>query len=118
MTAVLAVVVVAIVVAVVVHEAGHAVGARLVGATTVRVRVVGLRVRVEADVAHAGWRPIVFLAAGPLANVVVAVIALRGSGAAGVVVAIVHGAFAVANLVPHGDSDGARLLALVVARRR
>ena len=106
-----------VVVAVVVHEAGHAVAARAVGATTVRTRVIWPRIRVEADVAPDRWRRVAFLAAGPLANVAVAAIAC-GAGGAGVVVGLVNGACAVVNLVPHGDSDGARLLALFASRSR
>ena len=117
MTALLAVVVGGVV-ALVVHEAGHLIAARLLGAKTVRLRLAWPRVRVEADVPPDGWRLVVFLAAGPLANVVAAALAFATGEGRGLIVGLVNGAFALANLVPRGGSDGARLLALIVERRR
>ena len=118
MTTALAAVVCGVLAAVIAHEAGHGGAAYLLGARTVRVRMLWPRVRVDADVAPDGWRAFAFLAAGPLANVVVAAVAFGVGGRDGVVVGVVNGAFAVANLVPHGDSDGARMLALCAKRRR
>jgi hypothetical protein len=114
MTALAVAVVVGVVVAVVAHEAGHALAAVLLGARTVRLRLRWAVVRVEADVPEDRWRLAVFLLAGAVANVAVAVAAFAGGA---VVEGVVGVAFAVVNLLPHSDSDGERLLALARTRR-
>jgi membrane-associated protease RseP (regulator of RpoE activity) len=106
--------VVAVVVAVVAHEAGHVVAARIVGAKRVRVAFGWPVVRTEADVPADRWRQLVFLLAGSITNVAVAVLALAASDG---VVAVVSVVFAAVNLVPHGTSDGARVLALLRGTR-
>ncbi len=106
--------VVGVVVAVAVHEAGHAAAARMVGATAVRVRWGWPAARVEADLPPGRGREALFLLAGAVANVVVAVVAVA-LGGPGVVVGAVSAAFALVTLVPQGTSDGARLRALVRA---
>jgi hypothetical protein len=102
--------------AVLLHEAGHAVAAVAVGARRVRVQLAWRAFQLHADLPGGRARHAVFFAAGVVANALGAVLGVTaGSGALG------HGALAFAaanalsvivNLVPRGQSDGARLLAL------
>jgi hypothetical protein len=107
---------VAIALALPVHECGHLLAARMCGARDVRLSRNGwLGAAVHATfVSDARGPRAWFFAAGALANVAIAVTALALDAGA---FAGIHGAFAVLMLVPTRDSDGARLLSLVGARR-
>ena len=111
--AALAVVVCSVPVALAVHEGGHALAAVLLGARRIRVGLT----RVEADVDGVG-RTVAFLAAGPLANLVVGAVLVDVGGLCCGVVGAVNVVCAVVNLVPHGTSDGAQAWRLCSARVR
>jgi Zn-dependent protease len=111
----------------VVHEVAHVIAAKLVGARVIGVawREQGrLAPRVEVDMdAGAGGGAVLFFVAGPLANAAVSALGLAlffGAGRSANVLLLLaaglHGVFAVANLLPVGDRDGANALAAL--RRR
>lgn len=114
-TSLLVEIVLALVVALPAHEAGHYLAARLLGAQDVSlVRTGALSAAVRASFpADRRAARMAFFAAGALANGALA-LALHACGLH--VVAGIQWVFALLMLVPTKDSDGRRLLSLVVGK--
>lgn len=103
---------------IVVHELGHAAAAYAYGLRDIRIHI-----RLTEYATYASWSKLtrrqtgVVLLAGPAANLVVGVLAtclLFVTGWAGCIVWMwASTAMLVGNLIPFGESDGARLRALL-----
>ena len=110
-----ATIVIAVVAAVVVHEGGHVLAAGALGGEGFRVTRVWPVIRVEATIPPGPGHELVFLLAGAVANLGAAA-ALFGFGGRLVLLGLIQGLMAVLSLVPVGESDGSRLVALIKRR--
>ena len=99
------------------HEWGHVTAFRLVrgGAPSLRLCGVGARLSPTAPLLPGEEAVVVFF--GPLFNLLFALLMLRfGEGGFFLLAAVTHLLFAVGNLLPFGNSDGERLLRLLLFR--
>jgi Zn-dependent protease len=111
-------VVLGVLAAVLVHEGGHAMAAKALGATRVRLRLSGFLVTTEADLPNTRGCHVAFLCAGPLANVGAAVALLTEPRPVAVVLGSLQLVFGVLNLLPFRKSDGQQLLRLLKEKSR
>ena len=99
------------------HEWGHLCAFRLVGSQTPLFRLAGVGARLTPALPLLPWQEAVVAAAGPLSNLLFALIALRvGSHSFLLLAAVVHLLFGLGNLLPFGGCDGERLLRLLFVR--
>ena len=101
----------AMVAGLVVHELGHVLAAGALGGHGFRITRVWPAVRIEATLPAGAGNEAVFLMGGAIANLGAAG-ALVSFGGVFALAAAVQVMLAVIALLPVGDSDGARLLAL------
>lgn len=99
------------------HEWGHIVAFRLVRRETPILCLSGVGTRLSSPLPLLPWEEAVTALAGPLVNILFALLALRfGQGGFFLLFAVTHLIFAVGNLLPFGASDGERLLSLLLYR--
>lgn len=99
------------------HEWGHIVAFRLVRRETPDLRLMGVGTRLSSPLPLLPWEEAVTALAGPLVNILFALLALRfGQGGFFLLFAVTHLLFAIGNLLPFGASDGERLLSLLLYR--
>lgn len=99
------------------HEWGHIMAFRLVRREDPHFRLTGVGARLSPSLPLLPGEEAVTALAGPLVNLLFALLALRfGEGGFFLLFAVTHLLFAIGNLLPFGLSDGERLLRLLLPR--